>query len=177
MKITNVAPITDTTVNANPVCPDRINQVINAKGTIAQVSIPPKTRICVICLRYQPLLDPAPQKIHRPSKNGCTNSHAQQTEKKTMLPDDPNQKRQTNGHQNISAPPVIISRRKGRHCKRQHNPQPNQNKRVVHYSNRAGKPCAQALIVPAPKQTTISPGFACSRTRRSNSSSDSTVRA
>jgi len=48
---------------------------------------------------------------------------------------------------------------------------------AVSFFNRSGRLLAQALIVPAPRQTTMSPGRVCSRTRRTRSSSSITARA
>ena len=47
----------------------------------------------------------------------------------------------------------------------------------IYFPNRAGRLCAHWLIVPAPRQTTISPGFAVSRTSASSSSSVLIARA
>jgi hypothetical protein len=44
-------------------------------------------------------------------------------------------------------------------------------------ASRSGSPFAQAEIVPAPRQTTMSPGWLCSRTSRSRSSSSRIARA
>ena len=60
-----------------------------------------------------------------------------------------------------------------------HDPQRAEDERQAHVgaASRAGSPLAQAEIDPAPRQTTMSPGWACSRTSRARSASSSRARA